>query len=119
MKDFALFYQEAAVALLKLKSNCAKDFYLWRIFTSYDRGEFGFGQLDFERFNEYVETNGGSKYQRNTVDIALMELTEAGFIRRKQRGVYLLNPHLIWKGTLEKRKDAIEAWDKILASELA
>lgn len=113
MKDFVIMYQEFAMSLVKLKSNCAKDFLLWRVFNSYDRGDFAFTSLDFERFNGYIETCGGKVYQRNTVDVALKELLDAGFIMRKQRGIYIINPRLIWKGSLELRKITIEIWDKL------
>jgi hypothetical protein len=105
---FSLFFKEAVGPIVSLTSICAKHFILWKIFTSYPGGEFKYSNVEYDRFSEYLESVGGNRYQRNTVDVAIAELRRARLIIRASRGQYYINPEFIWIGKIIDRPEAIK-----------
>jgi len=107
--DYFQFYSNAFHHLASISGNCAKDFILWVMGKVDDNNEFIYSKTLFEAFNEDLSRiRVPKKYQQNTLDIGMKELTNNGILIRQERGRYKVNPKLFWSDDINKRIDAVK-----------
>jgi hypothetical protein len=107
--DYFQFYSNAFHHLASISSNCAKDFILWVMGKVDDNNEFIYSKALFESFNgDLSRIRVPKKYQQNTLDIGMKELTNNGILIRQERGRYKVNPKLFWSDDINKRIDAVK-----------
>jgi len=69
------------------------------------------GNLFIGTYDKIVE---GSKCSRQTVAAAMKNLQEAGFIRKMQNGVWMVNPDILMKGNDKKRRMLLSEYKKTM-----
>lgn len=107
--DYFQFYSNAFHHLASISSNCAKDFILWVMGKVDDNNEFIYSKTLFEEFNKDLSLiRVPKKYQQNTLDVGMKELTNNGIVIRQERGRYKVNPKLFWSDDINKRIESVK-----------
>jgi arginine repressor len=82
---------------------------LFHYCTNCDKGGFiTTTEADYDSFIKEQVKLGGNSINRITFAKSIKNLTANKVLIKASRGVYQLNPLLIWNDTIEKRKEVIE-----------
>lgn len=106
--DFTQFYHSFQKLIVKFKS-IAEVSVLFHYCMECDKGGMiTTSEADYNKFIKKQEEIGGHPINRITFAKCIRNLTDNKIFIKVSRGVYQLNPMLIWNDSIEKRKEVIE-----------
>jgi hypothetical protein len=106
--DFALVFSSRYKYTVRLKSVWSSKYFDWLVTQCNDTNEIYIGVRSQEKFFADIQRSGMRPPADRTMKDVMKELVEEHLIIRIGRGLYKINPIIIWKGHSRARIDTIK-----------